>query len=97
MIKLETKQTISPELELKFKHLKHMVGNTPMLEILYSYEGEKRKIYVKCEHYNLTGSIKDRMALFILEQAYRQGKIKKFGHDDRPCLRLLARAVHNRG
>ncbi|POY35200.1 cysteine synthase [Solitalea longa] len=76
MIVLESKQTLSPELELKFKHLKHLVGNTPMLEILYSYEGEKRKIYVKCEHYNLTGSIKDRMALFILEQAYRQKKIK---------------------
>ena len=33
-------------------------------------------IYAKAEHLNLTGSIKDRMALFILQQAYEQGTIK---------------------
>jgi cysteine synthase A len=61
----------------KFRHLWNMVGNTPMLEIAYRYKNECRKIYVKCEHYNLTGSIKDRMALYILEQAYKNGSIKK--------------------
>ncbi len=54
-----------------------MVGNTPMLEIHYRYKGEDRSIYAKCEHYNLTGSIKDRMALYILEQAYLNGDIKQ--------------------
>jgi cysteine synthase A len=58
-----------------FDHLWHMVGNTPMLEITYRYRGSVNTIYVKCEHYNLTGSIKDRMALYILEQAYTQGSI----------------------
>jgi cysteine synthase A len=48
-----------------------------MVEISYRYKKEHRKIYVKCEHYNLTGSIKDRMALYILQQAYHSGKIKK--------------------
>lgn len=47
-----------------------------MIEILYRYRNITRKIYVKCEHYNLTGSIKDRMALYILQEAYRSGKIK---------------------
>lgn len=61
----------------KFAHLWHMVGNTPMLEIAYKYMGEPRKMYVKCENYNLTGSIKDRMALYILEKAYEQSLIKK--------------------
>jgi cysteine synthase A len=60
----------------KFGHLWHMVGNTPMLEIAYRYKNETRKIYVKCEHYNLTGSIKDRMALYILQQAYEHLLIK---------------------
>lgn len=60
----------------KFSHLWHMVGNTPMLEIAYRYRGEDRKIYVKCEHYNLTGSVKDRMALYILQHAYEQLLIK---------------------
>ena len=63
-------------LEKKFQHLWHLVGNTPMLEILYQYKGRLHTIYAKCEHYNLTGSIKDRMALYILQQAYREGKIQ---------------------
>lgn len=64
-------------LENKFRHLWHLIGNTPMLEITYRYKKEIRKIYVKCENYNLTGSIKDRMALYILQKAYQEGKIKR--------------------
>ena len=61
----------------KCAHLWKMVGNTPMIEVDYTYKGESRKIYAKCEHYNLTGSIKDRMALYILEQSYLNGDIQK--------------------
>lgn len=61
----------------KFNHLWNLIGKTPMLEIIYEYKKKIRKIYVKCEHYNLTGSIKDRMALYILQQAYLQGAINK--------------------
>lgn len=64
------------DVEKKFSHLWHMVGNTPMLELHYEYRGRPGSIFVKCEHYNLTGSIKDRMALYILYQAYKWGAIK---------------------
>lgn len=64
------------KLENKFNHLWRLIGNTPMIEIIYRYKNVTNKVYVKCEHYNLTGSIKDRMALYILQQAYRSGKIK---------------------
>lgn len=67
---------LSPELEEKFNHLWHLVGNTPMLELHYRYQGQPGRIYVKCEHYNLTGSLKDRMALYILQEAYKNGEIK---------------------
>ncbi|MEH3114538.1 PLP-dependent cysteine synthase family protein [Pedobacter terrae] len=60
----------------KFEHLSLLVGNTPMLELTYTYQGSMGKIYVKCEHYNLTGSIKDRMALYTLKKAYSESKIK---------------------
>lgn len=69
--------TLEPQLENKFSHLWNLIGNTPMLEITYRYKNECRKVYVKCEHFNLTGSIKDRMALYILQQAYQSGNIKK--------------------
>ena len=71
-----TKFMTPSKTESKFLHLWHLVGNTPMLEVIYNYKGKQKKLYVKCEHYNLTGSIKDRMALYILQQAYKQGKIK---------------------
>jgi cysteine synthase A len=63
-------------LESKFEHLWCLVGNTPMLGLQYTYKGRPGKIYVKCEHYNLTGSIKDRVALFTLSNAYKENRIK---------------------
>jgi cysteine synthase len=64
----------------KFRQLWHLVGNTPMIEILYEYEGTPHRVFAKCEHYNLTGSVKDRMALYILQQAYEHGLISKGDH-----------------
>lgn len=67
--------TMEPSVENKFRHLWNLIGDTPMLKIDYRFRGQARAVYVKCEHYNLTGSIKDRMALYILQQAYRNGQI----------------------
>jgi cysteine synthase len=54
-----------------------MIGNTNLIAISYSYRGgEPREVLVKCEQANLTGSIKDRMALYILQKACEQGRIK---------------------
>ena len=60
----------------KFANLWHLIGNTPMLELSFTYKGKRGRIFVKCENYNLTGSVKDRMALHILYQAYKTGQIK---------------------
>lgn len=59
----------------QFVELSHLIGNTPMLEIQLLYKGEERKLYVKAENYNLTGSIKDRMALHILKKASYEGRL----------------------
>lgn len=67
---------LSPKLDSKFKHLWCLVGNTPMLALQYTYRGKRGEIYVKCENYNLTGSIKDRMALYILYKAYMDCAIR---------------------
>ncbi|MCY1513267.1 Cysteine synthase [compost metagenome] len=67
---------IDSSLSAKFNHLQKLIGNTPMLKLNYQYKGHEGHIYVKCEHYNLTGSIKDRMALHTLHEAYRQGHIQ---------------------
>lgn len=59
----------------RFKSLKNLIGNTPLLEIHFVYGGKRRRIYAKAESINLTGSIKDRMAFFVLQQAYANGQI----------------------
>src|SRR6202008_2249073 len=59
----------------KFKALTRLVGNTPLVSIHFRFEGKHRVLYAKSEYLNLTGSIKDRMAVRILHQAYTDGKI----------------------
>jgi cysteine synthase A len=64
-------------IDRKFDHLWELVGNTPMIQITYFYKGKVNTIYAKCEHYNLTGSIKDRMALYIMQKAYALNDVKR--------------------
>ena len=56
--------------------LRRLVGNTPLLAIHYSWRGQAGTVYAKSEQLNLTGSIKDRMALHIVEEATRQGRLQ---------------------
>ncbi len=60
----------------RFRAIREMVGNTPLLAVQFRFRGRPRTLYAKAEHLNLTGSIKDRMALHILERAYREGRIR---------------------
>ncbi len=68
--------SLSPALQRRFKGLWHLVGNTPLLAIEFRYCGEPRVLYAKYEPLNMTGSIKDRMALHILHDAYETGAIQ---------------------
>lgn len=53
------------------------VGNTPLIKIKYKYNGKENYIYTKLEFYNLTGSIKDRVAFYMIKNAYKRGTLKK--------------------
>ena len=59
----------------KLTALARLIGGTPLLEIHCRYRGREQRIYAKHEAYNFTGSIKDRMALYILQRAYASGEI----------------------
>ena len=52
-----------------------LIGNTPMIKIDYEYEGKTSSIYSKLEYYNYSGSIKDRIALYILETERKNGNL----------------------
>ena len=66
---------IRTKLQQQAHGLRRLVGNTPLLAINYRWRGTPRTVYAKSEQLNLTGSIKDRMALHILERAYREGRL----------------------
>ena len=53
------------------------VGNTPMLKISYMYKGKEDFIFAKLESFNMTGSIKDRVAYYIIQKAYKSGELKE--------------------
>jgi cysteine synthase A len=52
-----------------------LVGHTPLLEIRYRLDGQARRVYAKYELMNMTGSVKDRMALYILRCASQRGEL----------------------
>lgn len=56
--------------------MKKLIGDTPMIKIKYRYHGEEKEIYCKLEQYNLTGSIKDRIAEYILLKSKELGILK---------------------
>lgn len=60
----------------KLDDISALISNTPLIRIDFLYKGEKRVLYAKAEYYNLTGSIKDRAALYMLKKAYEKDEIK---------------------
>jgi len=60
----------------RLKDLGHLVGNTPLLAVHYTYKGRPGRVFAKAENLNMTGSIKDRMALHVLRRAYERGVLK---------------------
>lgn len=53
-----------------------LIGNTPMIKINYEFEGKEGSIYSKLEYYNYSGSIKDRIALYIIQKERENGNLK---------------------
>lgn len=62
-----------------YKDMLAMIGDTPLLEAdRYCNEmGIKAKIYTKLEMFNPAGSVKDRVAFYLLKEALKAGKINK--------------------
>lgn len=56
--------------------LLHAIGNTPLVRVDF---GTPAKIYAKLEYLNPGGSIKDRSALYMIEQAEKKGLLKPGG------------------
>ena len=62
-----------------FKSADELIGGTPLLELSHieKEEGLKAHIYAKLEYLNPAGSVKDRVAKSIIEEAEASGKLTK--------------------
>jgi cysteine synthase len=52
------------------------IGNTPLVELANLSRGMPAKVLGKCEHMNPGGSVKDRIALAIVDDAERSGALR---------------------
>lgn len=59
------------------KDVLSLIGNTPMVEIRHLNPNSRLEIYVKLEKYNPGGSVKDRIAKYMIEQAEKSGQLSK--------------------
>lgn len=59
-----------------YKSISELVGNTPLVQINKS-NNTKANIYAKVEYFNPTGSVKDRIAKSMIEDAEQKGLINK--------------------
>ncbi|NNM67096.1 MAG: cysteine synthase A [Spirochaetales bacterium] len=60
---------------MKFESVLQTIGNTPHLRLNKLFEGNE--VWIKLERSNPGGSIKDRIALEMIEEAERTGLLKK--------------------
>lgn len=59
-----------------YKSISELVGNTPLVQINKS-NNTKANIFAKVEYFNPTGSVKDRIAKSMIEDAEQKGLINK--------------------
>ncbi len=60
-----------------YKNILQLIGNTPIIQINKICPNSRVKIYAKLEGCNPGGSIKDRIALKMIRQAEKEGKLTK--------------------
>lgn len=62
---------------MKYDNILDMIGNTPMVKINKLFVKPGVNIYIKLERANPGGSIKDRIALDMIEAAEKSGELNK--------------------
>ena len=61
----------------RFKSILDAIGNTPLVEVPRLTPARESRLWVKLEGHNPTGSVKDRIALALVEDGEASGKLTK--------------------
>jgi len=64
---------------MRHDSLLSLIGNTPLVRINHIVSGPDAEVWAKLEGFNPGGSVKDRIALSMIEAAEQEGKLKKGG------------------
>src|SRR5947199_9724755 len=62
-----------------FQNILQAIGKTPLVRLNKLTAADEAAVYAKCEFLNPGGAIKDRMALYILDKAEQEGRIRRGG------------------
>jgi cysteine synthase B len=57
------------------RNILDLIGDTPMVQINHLHKNSNLKLYVKLEKLNIGGSVKDRIAKYMIEQAEKSGQL----------------------
>ncbi|MBI2942191.1 MAG: cysteine synthase family protein [Chloroflexi bacterium] len=61
---------------MRFRSILDTIGNTPLVELTRTTSNPKVRIFAKLEGQNPSGSVKDRIARFMIEEAERRGELR---------------------
>jgi cystathionine beta-synthase len=64
---------------VRYKNILEAVGHTPLVRLNRLTEGMKAEVYVKADYLNPGGSVKDRIAITMIDDAERRGLLKPGG------------------
>ncbi len=67
----------SRRIAVRYDSILGLIGNTPMVRINRLNPNENLEMFIKLEKFNATGSVKDRIAKYMIEQAERDGLLTK--------------------
>lgn len=59
------------------KTMLELIGNTPLVELSRLFPNSTNRVFAKLESHNPSGSVKDRVALAMIEDGERRGRLKK--------------------
>ncbi|MHB8652960.1 MAG: pyridoxal-phosphate dependent enzyme [Terriglobia bacterium] len=64
---------------MRYNNILEAIGHTPLVKLNRIARPAKAQVYAKCDHLNPGGSVKDRIAVEMIDQAERQGLLKPGG------------------
>ncbi len=66
--------------KIEYKSLFPLLTNAPIVEIVYKFKDKINSVFALCEWYSLTGSVKDKVAYYMIKDAIRKKQVKSGGN-----------------